>query len=86
MSTYDQHDLFSFDFNPAPEPERPIPFRLPKEGDRVLVSSLQQRGRIDYLDQRNLFHDHMYPVQVILDEPYEDTRLYRTSIGDLAEV
>lgn len=59
--------------------------RIPKEGDRVRVKSLDIKGRVMYVDQPTLYQHHFSPIQVTLDKPYEDGQcMYRTDLKDIA--
>jgi hypothetical protein len=60
--------------------------RIPKEGDRVKVVSLNIKGTIDYINTASLYIDHEYPIQVDCDSPWDDNStqtIYRTNLRDL---
>lgn len=63
-----------------------------KIGQEVYVKSLDMIGKVVYVDYPWLFHDHMNPIQLRLEEPYYDdkhevrranTYMYRTGLKDL---
>jgi len=61
---------------------------LVKVGQRVKVKSLGIKGTVEYIDHPNLYRDHMYPIQIILDKPYYEpitpnSYMYRTDLGDI---
>ena len=59
--------------------------RIPKEGDRVRIKSIDIKGTVFYVDQPSLYQHHMSPIQVTLDKPYEDDHcMYRTDLKDIA--
>lgn len=59
--------------------------RIPKEGDRVRIKSIDIKGKVMYVDQPSLYQHHMSPIQVTLDKPYEDDHcMYRTDLKDIA--
>lgn len=62
--------------------------RPPKEGMRVLVKSLNIRGTIFHVDRADLFTECLYPVQVELDKPYDesDHRMIRTDLKDIQKL
>lgn len=76
-------DLFDFareqEVAAAPAPE----FYNPEIGHRVVLPSIGQSGVIDYIDQRTLFVNEYFPIQVILDEPHDDSKLIRTNLRDI---
>jgi|GEM_PF-4133559 len=76
-------DLFDFakeqQAAAAPDPE----FYKPEAGHRVMVPSIGQTGVIDYIDQRTLFVNEYFPIQVILDKPYDDSTMIRTNLRDI---
>lgn len=77
-------DLFDFAREQETVIETPAPkVYKPEVGHRVVVPSIGQNGLIDYIDQRTLFVNEYFPIQVILDEPYDDSRLIRTNLRDI---
>ena len=68
---------------------------LVKVGDRVKVKSLGIKGTVEYIDQPNLYRDHMYPIQIQLDKPWYDdggggelpnAYMYRTGLRDIVKL
>lgn len=61
---------------------------MPKEGMRVKVKSVEQKGKIFYIDHASLYLPHFLPIQVELDQPYDEhgQRMYRTDIKDLVRL
>lgn len=59
--------------------------KIPEVGDRVKVLSLNLKATVTYVDMRNIYIGHFYPIQVELDEPWESSiqTTHRTSIDDL---
>lgn len=60
----------------------------PKKGDRVRLKSVNIKGTIFYVDNRHLFVDHFYPIQVELDKPYDENgqTMYRTNLPDIVRL
>lgn len=58
-------------------------FRMFEIGDRVEIPSIKIKGRIQYIDQKNLFNSHYQPIQVILDESFDGQLMQRTSLKDI---
>lgn len=46
---------------------------IPKKGERVIFLPLRIKGTITYVDYRNIYNHHLYPIQVELDEPWDPT-------------
>jgi hypothetical protein len=59
--------------------------KIPKLGSRVRIKSVNIKGRVFYIHTPDLYADHMHPVQVELDKPYDDSgqTMYRTNLHDL---
>lgn len=51
--------------------------RVPKIGDRVILSSERIKGTVTYVDEKHIFVDHYFPIQIELDKPYDDYSEYR---------
>lgn len=59
-----------------------------KKGMRVRVKSLNIKGKVFYINWPLLYADHMYPIQVELDKPYDEhgQTMYRTNLKDLVRL
>lgn len=60
-----------------------VPFKEPKKGDKVRIPSINITGTIQYVANKYLFVEHYYPIQVMLDEAYEEHVMLRTNLKDL---
>jgi hypothetical protein len=81
-------DLFDFDYSqpsptPVPAKKQPAGFRIPKIGDPIYIPSLHITGTVEYIDHPFLYHNHYYPIQILLDNPYEEQLIFRTNLKDL---
>ncbi len=56
-----------------------------KENQRVRVKSIDIKGVITYIEQKDYFNHHMHPIQIELDKPYglADQTMYRTNVKDI---
>jgi len=79
-------DLFQYDFYKTEKKMDQELNRMPKIGDKVLIPSIDHEGIIDYIDDKNLFNHHFFPIQVHLLEPFDYQFLYRTSLKDMVYV
>lgn len=59
-----------------------------EEGQRVRVKSVNIKGTIFFIDQPNYFNHHFHPVQITLDEPYDDLgqTMFRTNVRDVIKL
>lgn len=59
-----------------------------KKGRRVKIVSLGIKGKVVYVDEKNYFSHHLYPIQVELDKPYDESgqTTYRTNLLDLIKL
>ncbi|GAK41908.1 hypothetical protein TCA2_4400 [Paenibacillus sp. TCA20] len=74
-------DLFDFADQQNNKPE----VYFPKLGDRVLIPSIEQFGYVNYIDQKTLFKNEYFPIQVLLDEPNDYSVLIRTNLTDIVK-
>lgn len=58
---------------------------IPKEGERVIFLPLRIKGTITYVDHRNIYNHHFYPIQVELDEPWDPDASQRMIRGNMLE-
>lgn len=60
---------------------------IPKKGERVMFLPLRIKGTITYVDYRNIYNHHFYPIQVELDEPWDPessvVRMIRANLKEL---
>jgi len=58
---------------------------VPKVGDRVKVLSLGIKGTVEYISINDLPFSFLYPIQLKLDKPYDETghRMYRVGLDDI---
>lgn len=61
---------------------------IPKVGQRVKIKSIGIKGTVTFINQNDLFFDHMSPIQVELDRAYDDSghRMYRAGLQDLKKL
>ena len=58
---------------------------IPKEGERVMFLPFRIKGTITYVDHRNIYNHHLYPIQVELDEPWDPPAPQRMIRGNMLE-
>lgn len=58
---------------------------IPKEGERVMFLSLRIKGTVTYVDHKNIYRHHLYPIQVELDEPWDPAAPQRMIRGNMLE-
>jgi len=58
---------------------------VPKVGDRVKVLSLGIKGTVEYVAINELPFSHLYPIQLLLDKPYDENghRMYRVGLQEI---
>lgn len=58
-------------------------------GDRIRIETLEANGwgRVTFIDVARLLSHHTFPIQLELDEPYDDSGqvVYRVSLEDIKE-
>lgn len=60
--------------------------RVPKVGDRVILSSDRIKGTVTYVDEKHIFVDHYFPIQLELDKPldtHSDYTVHRANMKEL---
>jgi hypothetical protein len=73
--------LYDFDLVKASKDK--FDFRMPEIGDKVEIPSISIKGIIQYINQKDLFKAHMYPIQVLLKEPLDGQMMQRTNLKDI---
>lgn len=61
---------------------------VPQKGERIRIPSIGIKGTVEFVDTNNLFFNHFYPIQVLLDKPHDDSgqRMFRTNLKDIEKV
>ena len=62
--------------------------KLPEVNGRVRIKHLNIKGTVVYIAKEYLFANHMYPIQVKLDQPYDDSgqTMYRTNLKEIVKL